>query len=467
MRARMVLWSTVFAFAIPHAGCSSAKSTCSGTCTDSANVGGKDGSPTDDNDGSAASPDANGPAERDGSAALADAAPSTSDGGVAGSDAGCCDQKPAGPGPWPTADLTVYSIGEDIVDSSPDDAQNLWAISRTGLYLRRPGEASFRKFTAADGLHITPFTDANGQSNQTSPTAMAGGRGNEVYVGYYGYETNGDPFMDTQAQKELGNADRVTVDANGTLTVTRYLFRCDYSPGSGCWEDRSPRHMIYAHEGIAAGHLFIGFNHGVSHVFNDQMGDHVHPEVWYHYADGHVTEKIGEFFGLALTTDGDLWMAGRYGAGLQPWNPTPHFAWVDGHMKYAFTVQNPGHSLDVPADYREDNSAVAITPNGTTYFASFTNGLWAWPHAGPNYGTIQQVMNPALPSQIMDMTADLDGTLWLIDGDGRLLRLDPASGIVSVFAGVSSARRIVIDRTVTPRALYVSMSGGLAVIRAK
>ncbi len=68
----------------------------------------------------------------------------------------------------------------------------------------------------------------------------------------------------------------------------------------------------------------------------------------------------------------------------------------------------------------------------------------------------------------MDLAADLDGTLWIVDFDGRLLRFNPATNAVQVWQGVSDARRIVMDTTVTPRALYVSMGGsGMAVIRAK
>ena len=67
----------------------------------------------------------------------------------------------------------------------------------------------------------------------------------------------------------------------------------------------------------------------------------------------------------------------------------------------------------------------------------------------------------------MDVQADPDGTLWLVTSGGALLRFDPASGSVQTWPGVSGVTRIYVDSTVTPRAVYVSMSGGLAVIRAK
>lgn len=377
-------------------------------------------------------------------------------------------------GPWPLADLTIYNsangISEAILDSSPDATQNIWAASGDTLYLLRPGQTTFQKFTAADGLHIGPFTNPLGNPQMTNITAIAAGGANQVFVGYQGYETLGDPYLDTEAQKELGNADRVNVDAAGKLTVVRYLFRCDYEGANGCWEDRTPRRMIYAQQGIAAGHLFIGFNHGVAHVFNDQFGDHIHPEVWYVSSTGTLTEKIGEWYGLALTPAGDLWVGGGYGVGLQPWNPVPHFKWVDGHFIYAFTLYTDNHGLDVPEGYREDERGIAITADGTVWFASLTHGLTSW-NPQTSKGNYAQVRHwgttDGLPTDLTDLAADPDGTLWLVTTSGALDRFDPVKGTVTTWPGVSGVRRITLDRTVTPRALYVAMDGGVAVIRAK
>ncbi|MDB4969474.1 MAG: hypothetical protein JWN44_5163, partial [Myxococcales bacterium] len=373
---------------------------------------------------------------------------------------------PIGPGPWPVADLTIYGaaqgLGGGILDANPDDGQNIWATTRDTLYLLRPGSATFETFHAADGLHIEPFTDPYGNANQTYITAIAGGHAGEVLVGYYGYETAGNPYDDTDAQKRLGNGDRVTVDAAGHLSVHRYEFHCDYEAANGCWENRSPRRIQYAHSGTAAGHSFWGFNHGVSHVLDDQVGDHVHPEIW--YQPGHV-EKLGEFYGIAILPSGDVWMAGRYGVGLQPFNPVPHFSWVDGRFIYAFTTNTADHGLDVPTGYAENNRGAAVTPDGVVWLARLGGGLASWDPATHNYNTIRTWSQ--VPSDLMDAQADPDGTLWLVTSGGALLRFDPGSGSVSTFGGVSNVTRIYVDSTVTPRAVYASMSGGLAVIRAK
>jgi hypothetical protein len=367
-------------------------------------------------------------------------------------------------GPWPTADLTLYGaaegLGGGLIDANVDGGQNIWAASSEVLYLLRPGEDQFHSFTAADGLHIQPFVDAFGNPSETALTAIAGGRAGEVYVGYYGYESASDPFLDSLEKKQLGNADRVVVGSDGKLTIRRYEFRCDYAAGAGCWEDRSVRRMLYSHQGIAADHLFIGFNHGVTHVYQDVFGDHVHPDVVWH-RDGMAIQALGEFFGLALTPEGDLWMAGRYGVGLQTWNPQPHGngnGWVDGRFKAAFTTYTTDHSLDVPWGYKEYNVGAGVTSDGTVWLASDGNGLTSYKD-----GRFQHWSQ--VPSSLSDLQADADDTLWIVSG-GQLLRFNPKDGTLRTFAGLSGVRRVSIDATVAPRALYAATANGLAVIRA-
>jgi hypothetical protein len=369
-------------------------------------------------------------------------------------------------GPWPVQDLTVYTLGTDIIDSSADDGQNIWAASRDTLYVFPAGDPNPKSFTTADGLHIVPFTDPEGYSVMSNITAIAAGHANEVFVGYYGYEGEGNRYEDTDAQKALGNGDRVTFDAStGKINVIRYAFKCDYDVGRGCWEDRSVRRAIYAHTGTAAGHAFFGFDHGVAHVFNDQIGDHVHPEIYWVNPDGTEDLKLGEHFGVAVDPNGNLWCAGRYGVGLQTWNPVPHFSWTSGPFIYAFTTYSDNHALEVPKGYTEQNSGAAVMPDGSVYLSSFTRGLTHWDPITKNYSTMTHVSSA--PGTITDIAADPDGTLWIVDTDGNLSRLDPATNTLTGFSGVSAVHRVVVDTTVTPRAVYVSFAGGLAVIRAK
>jgi hypothetical protein len=405
-------------------------------------------------------------------------------GGGGGGSAGGPDMAMIGPGPWPLADLTIYGsaqgLGGGLVDANPDEGQNIWAANGETLYVLRPGSSTFQAFTAADGLHIGGFTDPDGNANETRITAIAGGRAGQVYVGYYGYESD-DAFKDTDAQKHLGNGDDVTVDGSKITGITRLLFQCDAERGNGCWENRSPRRIIYSHNGVAAGHSWWGFNHGVTHVLGDDFGDHVHPEVWYTPSMPGLSgeEKLGEFYGIAPDAAGNLWMAGRYGVGLQPWNPKPHGPpatdpagdeWVSGHFIWAFTTDTSDHSLGDPSGpyvargYTENNRGAAVTPDGKLWLARLGGGLVSWDPATKNYNTIQRYGQ--VPSDLMDVQADPDGSLWLVTSGGSLLRFTPG-GSVQSWPGVGGVTRIYVDTMVTPRAVYVSMAAGLAVIRAK
>ena len=99
------------------------------------------------------------------------------------------------------------------------------------------------------------------------------------------------------------------------------------------------------------------------------------------------------------------------------------------------------------------------------WLARLGGGLVSWDPSTGNYGTIRPWGQ--LPSDLMDLQADPDDTLWLVTSGGALLRFDPGSGTVQSWPAVSGVTRIYVDSTVTPRAVYVSMSSGLAVIRAK
>jgi hypothetical protein len=389
-------------------------------------------------------------------------------------------------GPWPTDDLTIYGVAQGlssaIIDANPDDGQNIWAAARDTLYLLRPGTTTFQAFTVADGLHITPFVDPYHNSTETFMTAIAGGADGQVYVGYQGYETTGNPFLDPESLKELGNGDDVKVGSDGTLGITRLLFRCDAERGAGCWENRSPRRIFYMHQGIAAGHSFWGFNHGVTHVLGDDFGDHVHPEVWWEPKSGPTgIEKIGEFYGIAVDAMGNCWMAGRYGVGLQPWDPKPNGGplsdtstfdeWVSGSFLFAFTTDTSNHTLGFPSGpwvangYAENNRGAAVGPDGILWLARLSGGLVSWDPKSGSYSTIRHW--PEVPGDLLDLQADPDGTLWLVNSSAQLLRFDPTTHNLRIWPGVNGVLRIYVDVSVTPRAVYVSKYDGLAVIRAK
>ena len=235
-----------------------------------------------------------------------------------------------GPGPWPLADLTIYGsaqgLGGGIIDANPDEAQNIWAANGDDALRLAPGLVDVpARSPPPTGCTSRPLHRSLRQPNETHITAIAGGTPGQVYVGYYGYETLGNPFLDTDAQKELGNGDDVTLERRRQDRPSRAAVPLRRRARQRLLGESlaAPHHLRAL--GVAAGHSFWGFNHGVTHVLSDDFGDHIHPEVWYHAADGHRRPRSSASSTASPSTPtGNLWMAGRYAVGLQPWNPKPH-----------------------------------------------------------------------------------------------------------------------------------------------
>ena len=368
---------------------------------------------------------------------------------------------PIGPPPPEVTWGAESGLTGPILDVSTDDAGNVWAIRTDTLYVKTPSATSFAAFGNADGLHVEPFTAVDGSAAVTTLTAVAGARANELYLGYYGYEGSTDPSSDTDAQKALGNGDHITFDpASGRITVLRYQFKCVVE-SFHCWEDRSVRRIVVGHSGVAAGHAFFGFNHGTTHVWNDVLGDHVHPEVI--WVNGTTTlTHYGECQALALNDDGTLWIGNHWGFGLMNWNPDP-IAWTTAKFKFAYTTYTADHSLEVPWGYAEDNRAAGVTPDGTMWLASYSNGLSSW-NPTTSITTMRHWSGtPGVPTDsIVDLVADTDGTLWMIV-HGALLHMDPATGAITASA-IQDAHRMYIDKTTNPRGLYIARESGVTVM---
>lgn len=353
----------------------------------------------------------------------------------------------------PPADLEFLDqsvgLGAPIIDANPDEAGNLWAVAPDALYIRRAGQTSFRRYTNADGLHIYSVI-----------TAVAGGLANDGYVGLQGVEDD-DPLSTPPALTQVGKAEHVTLHSDGTITSIHYAdLTNDVDPTYT--ETRSARRLLFVHQGPAAGHLFMGGNHGITHIFHDHWGDHVHVEVY--YPDGSGT--YGNWLGLAIEpATGRLWTCGKNACGLQEWDADPHQWVVAKRYDVAFTAFTADHDLDVPQGYTEDYVGAALAPDGTAWFLSRDYGLASFD--GKN---IQQVAVPGLGTPV-DLAADPDGTLWLTDG-AQLLRFDPKTGAESrLDLPASDIRRLYLDthsdQGSGPRALYISTGSGLAVYRGQ
>jgi hypothetical protein len=349
---------------------------------------------------------------------------------------------PWGPGPL-IAMAADVGLGAPVLDATPDEADNLWAVTPDALYVRRVGAATFRRYTNADGLHIS-----------YGVSAVAGAGPNEGYVGLVGYEDE-NPDDDTVDQKHSGKAEHVRLHADGTIESTWY-WNMHVDVDATYWKTRSARRLLYGHVGANASHLYLGGNHGVVHIFDDEWGDHVHVE---------ISAGYGEWLGLALdSVDGELWACNRYGCGRRAFDADPRH-WVGNAWLDAFTVFTADHGLDVPPDYREDFVGCAVTPDGTAWFLSRDFGLASWDAKHEfDYKTIVAHAVPALGTPV-DIAADLDGTLWLTDG-AQLLRFDPASGATTPAAlPFGDIHRLYLDARSTPRSLFVATGGGLVIYR--
>jgi len=297
-------------------------------------------------------------------------------------------------------------------------------------------------------------------------------------------------------------------------------------------------HFIHKHE------LYVGGEHGVDKIspdkwfpprenwpFNDNlfwMSDHLHVVACYHQwcmNDENIdNQRIGEWRGLALDDDGNLWVGGKWSAGKIFYvaantelnadgtpNPNGNKGWFQrgGHAfddpktgrSFSFGWQfcgTAGHEekwsgsawVDQPCSPFTGTppvfwppqpgdpvsiSAVTVTPDGKSWLASA-------PIAGnPSYGlasfdgNVFSYFDPIrdagmVENDITDMVALPDGRLVLAGASSGLTFWDPKTGAhVSMRAGQGlpsdNVNRLELDRMVDPPALHVSTDGGATRIR--
>jgi hypothetical protein len=432
----------------------------------------------------------------------------------AGSDAGTPDAGDGGTaalvpgglgvGPFPTAALSVYGAAQGLleapVSASVDEAENLWVVSTEALYLLAPGEKQFRRYTAADGLHYGP-----GYTEPPDITLVEGGAPNECFVGYYYHDTHepstpgAHTWVDPAAH--MGKMDQVLLQADGSLKVNRYDLR--NSNDGHYYETRTIMSMLYDHF-QHPGNLYVGSNHGVTRIvpskyfpprhlvddpFNTQdervwYGDHVHAVACIGGpCDGVRVITFGDWFGLTLADDGRLWMAGLTTAAAihfvdDLWNWMQSYIPINPFDPNFGDVWSPA-AFPVPADGAPVNlRGVAVTPDGTVWFASGEVESWRGPiyglvswAGGGHYTRYDPVALGAVDYNILELQALRDGRLVLgfpnsgllvyTPGDARGHRLTVSDGLPGERIG-----RMSMDRLHDPPILFVPTDGGLAAFRS-
>ena len=214
----------------------------------------------------------------------------------------------------------------------------------------KPGDKSFHRYDAGDGLHLqsnpVQYCDSNlalgdrscpifGAASNPGITEITGGGPNEVFVGYasdHNWGAPGDGTWDDPL-RHTGKVDRVRLKADGTLEVVRFDMVSGNTPMY--WHDRYVFRLVYDHF-IHKHELYVGTEHGIDKISPDKwfepknkswpyleylywMSDHLHPHVcmhqWCTWNEGLDTQMMGGFAALAIAPDGDLWCGSIWSAG--------------------------------------------------------------------------------------------------------------------------------------------------------
>ncbi|HEY6908912.1 MAG TPA: WD40 repeat domain-containing protein [Myxococcales bacterium] len=426
-----------------------------------------------------------------------------------------------GPSPWGTANA-VYGrsagiLEQPVIGATTDEAQNLWVATRSALYLLAPGEKTFRRFTAADGLHLKgnpvqycdrDFTGGDrscpisGAAADPGISEIEGGAAGEVFVGYFGIDDGTGEWDDPN--RHSGKLDRVRLDPGGRLLVDR--FDLVASNSAQFWHNRTVQRLLYDH--FHHPHeLYAGTNHGVDRLSPDKyrapkngewflgadaewMSDHLHPQVCFHHAcDASESDlRLGDWRGLALAADGNLWVGGRWTGGQIRWTQDLNSWWNrPGSQIFSVAFGDPYKGpctgfcnqpvFMVPAEGEVISvQAVAVTPDGRAWFASgrtttrdTPRGLAAWDGKAFRYFDPQR--DAGLPeSDIRDMVALPDGRLVIAGQSSGLVFWNPQTGAhAALRAGPDlpddHVFRLELDTMVSPPALYVATFAGAAALR--
>jgi hypothetical protein len=444
---------------------------------------------------------------------------------------------PAGSqGPW-TNDSCVYGTGNGlqetwIVDMTTDEAQNRWIATPNALYLATPGGA-LRRYDERDGLHLGDITGRPrgpvgwveycddqprsgappcagtlkwGGANSSGIESLAGGEPNEVFVGYHGSKTIpdntcGGPGPDwCDPMTHSGKIDRVRLNADGSITVTRFDYWVNWH-SLGYWHNRSPFRLLYDHV-FHPGTLYAANDHGIVMVFPDRwtpytgtspsdldpwlakfVGDHLHAEVCYHQTCAAGGDpRAGDWRGLWLDGSGNLWHAGQYTAGLVTWDSDPVQWWERWGAAFLQSFGDPyvfgGPAgtepvFKVPLEGDDVNlTAVSVCPDGRVWFGSYgptgvtdTVAVWSGSAGFKTYDAKQLGLSDRA---VQDLVCLPDGRLVLVGVASGAIVWNPATGASKQLAGLPGSRvnRLTLDTTVSPWQLLVSTDGGAAVLRS-
>jgi hypothetical protein len=300
----------------------------------------------------------------------------------------------------------------DVFQVTADQGGNIWvAGGADGLFLLRPGETKFQRFTLADGLHPYGYLGGdqakflgvpNGSPADPSPSlsatpviAVEGGPPGVVFVGYQGkpgcedaWDTDHGkaPLYGDPAVYKSGDADRVTLRPDGTLSVVHYdIFS---GPGIVPPEPQGREKLCTIFRIVwnpSKNDVWFGGNHGFAWGDPNYPGnpscdgqiacsgvvEHSHPAVNGLLPNGSCCALLTEDYrGVAPDpASGDVWFGGV--------NRTTKFHWG------AFTG-SPSSRFFAAAEYTENQHDVInppACPSAATTPCYIHNRIDVWPDA--------------------------------------------------------------------------------------
>jgi hypothetical protein len=216
------------------------------------------------------------------------------------------------------------------------------------------------------------------------------------------------------------------------------------------------------------------------------MGDHLHARVCFEAPcdpNSDANQRMGDWYGLALDANGDLWHAGRWTAGLIGWDPDPvnWFARNGLAFKHAFGDPYGGPGSGSPPVFevaKEGHSvwltSVSVCPDGRVWFGSLgpTDGvdptIAVYDGARFRYLTAGQV---GLPERaVRDLVCLPDGRLAIASFFSGMVLYDPKDGshrALRAGDGIPSDEitALELDTMPSPPTLHVSTAGGAAALR--
>ncbi|MCP3162971.1 ligand-binding sensor domain-containing protein [Myxococcus qinghaiensis] len=305
------------------------------------------------------------------------------------------------------APVTIYGV-------TADEGGNVWvAGGEEGLFVLKPGAEKFERFGMENGLRPYGFM-ADGSvppgPKYLKVISVAGGKSGTVFVGYEGMpgkgyehcENNWDGPSPDPARYKSGDADKVTLNADGSLNVVHYdIFS---GPGVVAAETRGREKICNVlrirYDKHALGNnkssVWFGGNHGFARgnaefegapMCNGQLNcsgvlEHVHPHINAYNAQGGVILLTDAYYGVAVDPSGDVWFGGsdrttrfRYGThGGNFWRAQTGSENDDSNKLDLWPDAKPDYST--PAERVPDNiSGAVVAGDGSVWLTSFGNGL--------------------------------------------------------------------------------------------